>query len=108
MRTRNLKNETLDNLIIALCLDYSRRKKLIEEGMVGKRCLVEFRYLNIKIYDAVAEIVGDGLAEIYIEELGKNVGYAKSRVMDELSEATYKKYKLLIKENIAKKLHLSG
>lgn len=106
MRARNLKEETLDNLIIALCRDYSRRKNLIEEGMLGKRSLVEFRYLNIKIYDAVAEIVGDGLTEIYIEELGKNVGYAKSEVMDLMSEATYKKYKLLAKENISKKLHL--
>lgn len=108
MRTRNLKKETLDNLIVALCLDYFRRKKLIEEGMIGRRCLVEFRYLNIKIYDAVAEIVGEGLAEIYIEELGKNVGYAKSELIDEISEVTYKKYKLLAKENIAKKLHLFG
>ncbi len=98
--------ESLDVLVVALCLDYSRRQQAIEGRCVTKRVDTEFRYYNFKIFDATAEIVGDALAESYIEEIGKKIGYAKSSLY-EVSEATYKKYKKLIKENIAKKLHLT-
>ncbi len=58
------------------------------------------------MYNAAAEIVGERYAELYIEEIGRKTGYAKSR--DEtVSETTYKTYKQLTKENIAKKLHLT-
>ena len=49
---------SLDILVTALCLDYSRRQKAIEERMVTKRCDTEFRYYNFIIRDAAAEIVG--------------------------------------------------
>ncbi len=91
---------------MALCLDYARRKNAIEKRSAPHRTDTEYRYLNFKIYDAVAEIVGDGCAEMYIEEIGKKVGYAKSGDYM-ISEVTYKKYKRLAKENIAKKLHLA-
>lgn len=110
MRNGNIKereclNETLDNLVHALCRDYPRRQQAIETGGAEHRTLVEFRYLNLKIMDAAAEIAGDAFAHVYINEIGKSVGYAKSET-EGTSEYTYKKYKRLIKENIAKKLHL--
>ena len=99
-------DESLDLLIIALCLDYSRRQKAIEARSASKRVDTEFRYFNFKMFDAAAEIVGDEYAESYIEEIGNKIGYAKSD-MYEVSEVTYKNYKRMIKENIAKKLHLT-
>lgn len=96
---------TLDNLVIALCLDYERRKNAIAEKLSSYRTDTEYRYLNYNIFSAAAEIAGERDAEIFIKDIGCRVGYAKSECVT-LSEVTYKKYKNLIKDNIAKKLHL--
>lgn len=96
---------SLDILISALCLDYWRRQKAIEERMVTPRTDTEFRYYNFKIFDAAAEIVGERFATIYINDIGRRVGYAKTE-LNCVSEVTYKGYKRMIKDNIAKKLHL--
>ena len=96
---------TLDSLVCALCLDYSRRQKIIEERSAEKRTDTELRYYNFLIYDAAAEVVGDRDAEIYINEIGRNIGYAKSTA-SYTAESVYKGYKQYVKENIAKKLHL--
>ena len=104
MSRKNVES-SLDTLVIALCLDYGRRQRAIEERCVTKRTDTEFRYYNFKIFDAAAEIVGERFAARYIEEIGERVGYAKSSV-DCVSEITYKNYKRRIKDNIAKKLHL--
>lgn len=95
----------LDLVITALCLDYKRRQRAIESGTVSKRTDTEFRYYNFKIFDATSEIVGEKFAEIYIEEIGKRTGFAKTAI-DCASEITYKNLKKMIKENIARKLHL--
>ena len=97
---------SLELVICALCLDYERRRAAIEGRTHSKRTDTEFRYYNFKIYDAAAEIVGERFAEQYVREIGERIGFAGSEV-NCVSEVTYKKYKRLIKENIAKKLHLS-
>ena len=97
--------ESLDFLIIALCADYERRKEVIENRSAERRVDTEFRYLNFKIYDATAEIVGDALAEAFIYEIGNKVGYAKSAVTS-MSETTYKIYKKRIKDNLSVRLYL--
>ena len=104
MQNKKLK-DTLDDLIRALCADYFRRAAIIENRDAERRVDNELRYLNFKIFDAVAEVVGEGRAEIYISEIGASVGYAKS-TLGYLSEGTYKNYKTLAKENIAKRLYL--
>ena len=97
---------TLDTLVIALCLDFERRQAVIVGGKATKRTDTEYRYYNFKILDAAADIVGDDMAKLYIKEIGERIGYAKSEV-DDVSEVTYKNYKRMIKDNIARKLHLS-
>ncbi len=97
--------ESLDLLIIALCADYQRRKEVIENRQAQRRVDTEFRYLNFKIYDAAAEIVGEGLAELFIYEIGNKVGYAKSEV-GSMSESTYKIYKKRVKDNLSVRLYL--
>lgn len=97
---------TLDTLVIALCLDFERRQAVILKRDATRRTDTEYRYYNFKIFDAAADIVGEDMAELYIKEIGSRVGYAKSEVPD-VSEVTYKNYKRMIKNNIAKKLHLA-
>ncbi len=106
MRNGAVGEGSLDGLVVALCRDYSRRVSDIESGYIGRRTLIELRYLNIKLLGAAAEIAGERYAEVFVREIGNAVGYAKSELIDRMSETSYKRYKALIKNNIAKKLHL--
>ena len=101
-------NETrsLEILVCALCLDFRRRAEAIKNKSVSRRTETEFKYYNYKMLDAAAEVVGERFAEIYIYEIGNNVGYAKTAV-DCVSEVTYKQYKQRIRENIIRELHLA-
>lgn len=96
--------ESLDKLIGAMCLDYKRRSYAIEENKMEKRTLMEYRYLNYKIFVAVAEIVGEVNAELFINEIGEHIGYAKSK--SDMCETVYKNSKQLCKIAIARKLRL--
>ena len=104
MQNKTLTN-TLDMLIKALCADYERRERIITARDAERRVDNELRYYNFKILDAASEIVGERRAGIFIEEIGASRGYAASQ-LGYLSEGTYKQYKSLIKENIAKRLYL--
>ncbi len=97
--------DTLDFLVRALCADYKRRESIILKREAERRVDNELRYLNFKLFDAAAEIVGEGRADLFIAEIGASIGYAKSRV-EYLSEAMYKQYKTEVKRNIAKRLYL--
>ncbi len=101
-----MKRNSVYAVVDALCLDYFRRRDAIVAHTASHRTETEFKYLNFKIYDAAAEVVGEFHAELYIKEVGENIGYARSALY-RLSEVTYKRYKRLVRENIAKKLHLT-
>lgn len=96
---------TLAELIRAACADYERRASLICAGCMPRRVDMELRYLNFKIYDAAAMVVGKEEAQRFIYEIGRKVGYVKSS-FSYLSESTYKIYKREVVENIAKSLYL--
>ena len=96
---------SVDVLVSALCADYERRENAIESKSMTLRTDTEFRYLNFKIYDAVAECVGEDICELFIREIGSRTGYSKSAV-DFMCESTYKIYKLKAKRAIAVALHL--
>lgn len=97
--------KTLDELIIALCLDYGRRRDAIRDGVYERRTLMEYRYLNFRILEAALEIAGERDAELFIKEIGERTGYAKSELY-RLCEVNYKRKKSDIKRAIAIKLHL--
>ena len=97
--------DTLDLLVRALCADYRRRERIILAREAERRVDNELRYLNFKLFDAAAEVVGEGRADNFISEIGASVGYAKSRV-EYISEGMYKQYKSQVKQNIAKRLYL--
>ncbi len=96
---------TVDAIIVALCADYERRAALIHDPDISLRTSVEYRYLNYKISEAAKEVVGEGVAKMYVDEIGEKRGYAKSDIYG-ICEVTYKVAKREIKHNIARKLHL--
>ncbi len=100
-----VSSESLDMLVVAICADYERRSSAINEKSVSRRTEMEYRYLNYRIYNAAAEIVGEIYAPDMIREIGMRRGYAKSAI-DDYCEKSYKVKKQQIKMNIAKKLHL--
>ena len=97
--------DTEDALIVSLCADYRRRADALSKGILPHLTEMQYKYLNFKIYEAAAEIVGEGEAELYISEIGERRGYAFSQVED-VSDTTYKDRKKRVKVAIAKKLNL--
>ena len=96
---------TLDRLVTAFCADYERRLSAIADKSVSMRVEMEYKYLNHRILEGAAEIVGAELAELFIDEIGRNVGYVNSR-HPASCEASYKREKREVKLSIARKLHL--
>ena len=96
---------TLDLLIIALCRDYERREEAILSKSCGARVFMEYQYLNYRISEAACETAGSSYARTYINEIGKKIGYAGSKI-PYISESTYKTEKQAVKLAIARKLAL--
>jgi hypothetical protein len=105
MGDTRITSPTVDGVVVALCADYGRRKRAIEERGICRRTDTELRYLNARIYDAVAEVVGEPLAEQFIKDIGGRIGYANTK-LDCMSEVTYKNMKKRARELIAVRLHL--
>ena len=97
--------KSLEEIIIALCADFDRRKLAIEEKALPKRVLLEYKFLNLRILEGAMDAVGIRAAKIFIDDIGARRGYAKSSV-DWLSEPTYKITKAAVKRSIARKLSL--
>lgn len=111
MGTGNVKDKslelsrTLNELIVALCRDYERREEAILSKSCGARVFMEYQYLNYRISEAACETAGSSYARTYINEIGKKIGYAGSKI-PYISESTYKTEKQAVKLAIARKLAL--
>ena len=105
INVEEINDVTVDQLVVALCADYERRRRAINERCVSHRTEMEYRYLNFKVFSGAEEIVGASDALCMIEEIGARRGYAKSKLYY-YSETSYKVKKQQIKRSIAKKLHL--
>ena len=102
-RVTKREAKLLNDIIVALCADYDRRKQCALDSKMSKRVLMEYVYINSRLFDAAAEIAGPSFAEQYIYDIGNSVGYARTELYI-FSEPTYKDYKARIKENMLKKL----
>lgn len=96
---------TVEMIITALTADYKRRAEAIEKNVLPVSVIMEYKYYNTKIYNAVAEIVGESQATSYIEDIGGRRGYSKRPDLY-LSENMYYKKKNECKRNIARALKL--
>ena len=105
MSYKKIDSRSLERVVEALCADYLRRRDAVFEGILPKKVLIEYKYLNMKLFEGCAEIAGYAHAEEFILDIGARRGYAKSKI-DHLSEVRYKAQKAEIKLNIAKKLLL--
>ena len=99
------RRDLLDRLIVAICADYERRAAAIKSGSVSRRVEMEYKYMNSRVFYGAGEISGGALAEIFINDIGKGIGYHSSKICG-IGENTYKTYKTEIKSNIARKLSL--
>ena len=98
---------TLNDVVVALCRDFERRRAAINEKSFGRRTLMEYKYLNSLIYDAAAEVVGVRDALAFIREIGEKTGYIRSEMYFRMSESNYKRKKSEVKRTVALKLHLT-
>ncbi len=105
MDKTQLLSATLDDMVVALCADYKRRRQALSDKSVSHRVEMEYKYLNYKMHLAALEIVGEEDAEVFIEEIGEKIGYARTRA-SECCERVYKERKKGVKENIARRLCL--
>ena len=105
MGAKAVRRDTLEEVVVALCKDFSRRERLIANPATSHRTRVELKYINYKLSEAAREVVGEDFP-IYLREIGESIGYASSSV-EEISESTYKLKKAEVKANIAKRLHLA-
>ena len=105
MRCGGRIDRLIADIVIALCADFFRRRTAIEEKSVSHRTDTEYRYLNFKIHDACAGVVGEELCDSFIRFIGGRIGYAKCD-LDIMSEVTYKRYKHRATVAIALSLHL--
>ena len=105
MRSGILIPDTVGALVRALCIDYPRRREIIENHTARGRVENELKYYNYKIYDAVAEIIDERMVENMISDIGERRGYGHSDIID-ISETTYKIRKQEAVFNIAKGLYL--
>ena len=100
-----LMPEGVENIIKALCADYTRRALVMECKSAPFNVIMEYRFLNYRIMNAAIEIARPRDARGFIKDIGEETGYSASDLWL-LSETEYKKRKVEIKYNIARRLSL--
>jgi hypothetical protein len=99
------RKSSIECLITAIVADYGRRAEEIAKKELSPRVIMEYRYYNTKIYNAVAEIVGESQADRYISDIGGRKGYPRNGDIY-YSEAIYYRKKQACKVGIARALNL--
>ena len=93
------------DIVVTLSAHFEIREAAIFKKSVTPRVRMEYIYINSKLLDAAAEVVGLKYAKKFIMDIGRGIGYANTKI-DAFSETYYKKSKLAIKRKMAEKLHL--
>ena len=95
----------ISDIVVALAAHFEARERAILTKSVTTRVRMEYVYINSKMLDAAAEIVGIKYAKQFILDIGRGIGYANTKT-DAFSETSYKKSKMEVKRRIAEKLNL--
>ena len=99
------RRDTEGLMVEALCADYDRRERLIDDVSAPLRTRIECRYINTRLYEAVRACCADREeARLFLREIGRRQGYAYYDTP--LSEAAYKEKKCEIRRQILCGLHL--
>lgn len=99
------RKSSIECLITAIVADYGRRAEEIAKKELSPRVIMEYRYYNTKIYNAVVEIVGESQADRYISDIGSRKGYPKDGDIY-YCEAIYYRRKQACRLAIARALNL--
>ena len=97
--------EGIEEIVRALCADYTRRAMVMKQGSAPYNVIMEYRFLNYRILNATVEIAGTRDARGFIKDIGEEIGYSTTDLWL-LSESEYKNRKIRIKHNIARRLSL--
>lgn len=101
----NTSERMVGEIVEALCAHFDVREQAIRSKSIGRRVRMEYIYINSKMLDGAAEVVGAPYAKSFIMDIGRGIGYANTKI-DAFSETNYKKSKLAIKRKIAERLNL--
>jgi len=94
-----------EKLVDALCAGFQSRAETLQHMAATRRTLMEFAYLNTKIWEAAMEVTAsEDESLVFIREIGNKIGYVKTELC--YSESSYKQKKSEIRKSILKKLHL--
>ena len=105
MHDGTVMSPTLEEIIKAYCADFERRARVITEKNAPYNVIMEYRFLNYRIFCAASEAGGYRNALGFIRDIGSGTGYAKSQ-LSAMSESVYKIRKREVKLNIARRLSL--
>lgn len=99
-------NKHVYRVVVTLCADYKRRKKVIAEGKIDSVHIEYYKLLNDAIDRALEKGVDCDIREQMLEDIGNRVGPYNSRCCLYMSVGTYKAQKREAVYNIAKNLQL--
>lgn len=101
-----------EHIIRVICEDYPRRAKLLQRKNASDEVLQICALLNGAVDDATAEAYNMShayaphFAQTMREDIAKCRGFTFSPLSAAMCEGSYKKYKRMVKEGIAKRLGL--
>ncbi len=100
-----LITKTDELLVDALCAGFDGRAETLRRCAASRRTLMEYAYLNGKIWEAAMEVTANEKESLlFISEIGSRTGYVKSGLC--YGESAYKEKKSAIRKGILLKLHL--
>jgi hypothetical protein len=91
--------------VCALCLDYDRRAKALEERSGGIATLLTYQHLNEAIDRGIASVCEEGIRVAMRGDIGNGIGVMRTDISC-TGIGTYKTRKHKSIEAIAKELHL--
>ena len=101
-----------EHILRVICSDYPRRKRILEKSELPQEMLCFCSLLNQAVDDAIDEAYqqtqaySDNFSEIMRTDIAQGRGFTRSPLSGVMCEGSYKKYKRMVKQGIAKRLGL--
>ena len=101
-----------EHILRVICSDYPRRQKLLEKSEMPMEMLSFCSLLNQAVDEAIAEAYAQtqayspNFSDIMRTDIAQGRGFTRSPLSGVMCEGSYKKYKRMVKQGIAKRLGL--